>query len=188
MSSINILNMRSVFSSLSARRKKEQDKGATLMEVLLVVGVIVVLAASAYKLYSMVQSNIQSSNEQNNVLTVIANMKSLKFQGRYTDSNYIKTLYAQGLLPSDMIADTTGASGASAKNPWGGSVTITTSSDKYSFNVVEANVPQKNCMAMVNALRSSSAISKINNTSTSTVSAATVCASDSNTLTFSTDS
>ncbi|EHY2368960.1 hypothetical protein K4A11_004825, partial [Escherichia coli] len=46
MSSINILNMRSVFSSLSARRKKEQDKGATLMEVLLVVGVIVVLAAS----------------------------------------------------------------------------------------------------------------------------------------------
>ncbi|HCN6856486.1 TPA: hypothetical protein N6090_004871, partial [Escherichia coli] len=160
MSSINILNMRSVFSSLSARRKKEQDKGATLMEVLLVVGVIVVLAASAYKLYSMVQSNIQSSNEQNNVLTVIANMKSLKFQGRYTDSNYIKTLYAQGLLPSDMIADTTGAS---AKNPWGGSVTITTSSDKYSFNVVEANVPQKNCMAMVNALRSSSAISKINN-------------------------
>lgn len=184
MSSINILNMRSVFSSLSARRKKEQDKGATLMEVLLVVGVIVVLAASAYKLYSMVQSNIQSSNEQNNVLTVIANMKSLKFQGRYTDSNYIKTLYAQGLLPSDMIADTTGAS---AKNPWGGSVTIT-SSDKYSFNVVEANVPQKNCMAMVNALRSSSAISKINNTSTSTVSAATVCASDSNTLTFSTDS
>ncbi|HAN5156892.1 TPA: hypothetical protein P7Z05_004531 [Escherichia coli] len=185
MSSINILNMRSVFSSLSARRKKEQDKGATLMEVLLVVGVIVVLAASAYKLYSMVQSNIQSSNEQNNVLTVIANMKSLKFQGRYTDSNYIKTLYAQGLLPSDMIADTTGAS---AKNPWGGSVTITTSSDKYSFNVVEANVPQKNCMAMVNALRSSSAISKINNTSTSTVSAATVCASDSNTLIFSTDS
>ncbi|EHK6409877.1 hypothetical protein NDU95_004272 [Salmonella enterica] len=185
MSSINILNMRSVFSSLSARRKKEQDKGATLMEVLLVVGVIVVLAASAYKLYSMVQSNIQSSNEQNNVLTVIANMKSLKFQGRYTDSNYIKTLYAQGLLPSDMIADTTGAS---AKNPWGGSVTITTSSDKYSFNVVEASVPKKNCMAMVNALRSSSAISKINNTSTSTVSAATVCASDSNTLTFSTDS
>lgn len=185
MSSINILNMRSVFSSLSARRKKEQDKGATLMEVLLVVGVIVVLAASAYKLYSMVQSNIQSSNEQNNVLTVIANMKSLKFQGRYTDSNYIKTLYAQGLLPSDMIADKTGAS---AKNPWGGSVTITTSSDKYSFNVVEANVPQKNCMAMVNALRSSSAISKINNTSTSTVSAATVCASDSNRLTFSTDS
>lgn len=119
MSSINILNMRSVFSSLSARRKKEQDKGATLMEVLLVVGVIVVLAASAYKLYSMVQSNIQSSNEQNNVLTVIANMKSLKFQGRYTDSNYIKTLYAQGLLPSDMIADTTGAS---AKNPWGDSL------------------------------------------------------------------
>ncbi len=53
MSSINILNMRSVFSSLSARRKKEQDKGATLMEVLLVVGVIVVLAASAYKLYSL---------------------------------------------------------------------------------------------------------------------------------------
>ncbi|OJS56935.1 hypothetical protein BK405_16555, partial [Escherichia coli] len=143
MSSINILNMRSVFSSLSARRKKEQDKGATLMEVLLVVGVIVVLAASAYKLYSMVQSNIQSSNEQNNVLTVIANMKSLKFQGRYTDSNYIKTLYAQGLLPSDMIADTTGAS---AKNPWGGSVTITTSSDKYSFNVVEASVPKKNCL------------------------------------------
>lgn len=185
MSSINILNMRSVFSSLSARRKKEQDKGATLMEVLLVVGVIVVLAASAYKLYSMVQSNIQSSNEQNNVLTVIANMKSLKFQGRYTDSNYIKTLYAQGLLPSDMIADTTGAS---AKNPWGGSVTITTSSDKYSFNVVEASVPKKNCMAMVNALRSSSAISKINNTSTSTVDAATVCSSDSNTLNFSTDS
>ncbi|HFI7911061.1 TPA: type 4 pilus major pilin [Escherichia coli] len=185
MSSINILNMRSVFSSLSARRKKEQDKGATLMEVLLVVGVIVVLAASAYKLYSMVQSNIQSSNEQNNVLTVIANMKSLKFQGRYTDSNYIKTLYAQGLLPSDMIADTTGAS---AKNPWGGSVTITTSSDKYSFNVVEASVPKKNCMAMVNALRSSSAISKINDTSTSTVDAATVCSSDSNKLTFSTDS
>ncbi len=185
MSSINILNMRSVFSSLSARRKKEQDKGATLMEVLLVVGVIVVLAASAYKLYSMVQSNIQSSNEQNNVLTVIANMKSLKFQGRYTDSNYIKTLYAQGLLPSDMIADTTGAS---AKNPWGGSVTITTSSNKYSFNVVEASVPKKNCMAMVNALRSSSAISKINNTSTSTVDAATVCSSDSNKLTFSTDS
>lgn len=185
MSSINILNMRSVFSSLSARRKKEQDKGATLMEVLLVVGVIVVLAASAYKLYSMVQSNIQSSNEQNNVLTVIANMKSLKFQGRYTDSNYIKTLYAQGLLPSDMIADTTGAS---AKNPWGGSVIITTSSDKYSFNVVEASVPKKNCMAMVNALRSSSAISKINNTSTSTVDAATVCSSDSNKLTFSTDS
>ncbi|MCV5720238.1 hypothetical protein OFM97_26855, partial [Escherichia coli] len=98
-----------VFSSLSARRKKEQDKGATLMEVLLVVGVIVVLAASAYKLYSMVQSNIQSSNEQNNVLTVIANMKSLKFQGRYTDSNYIKTLYAQGLLPSHIPADPTRA-------------------------------------------------------------------------------
>ncbi len=68
MSSINFLNMRSVLSSFSAhrRKEKEQDKGATLMEVLLVVGVIVVLAASAYKLYSMVQSNIQSSNEQNN--------------------------------------------------------------------------------------------------------------------------
>ncbi len=80
MSSINVLNMRSVFL-LFLHAVKEQDKGATLMEVLLVVGAIVVLAAGAYKLYSMVQSNIQSSNEQNNVLTVIANMKSLKFQG-----------------------------------------------------------------------------------------------------------
>lgn len=72
--------MRSVFL-LFLHAVKRTGQRATLMEVLLVVGAIVVLAAGAYKLYSMVQSNIQSSNEQNNVLTVIANMKSLKFQG-----------------------------------------------------------------------------------------------------------
>ncbi|STJ26347.1 major pillin subunit [Escherichia coli] len=76
--------------------------------------------------------------------TVIANMKSLKFQGRYTDSNYIKTLYAQGLLPSDMIADTTGAS---AKNR-GRLRYNQTSSDKYSSMLLRPAYRRKNCMAM----------------------------------------
>ncbi|EEJ4252256.1 prepilin-type N-terminal cleavage/methylation domain-containing protein [Salmonella enterica subsp. enterica serovar 4,[5],12:b:-] len=186
MSSVSY-KLRNVFLSLSAGNKKtgEQDKGLTLLEILLAIVVIAVVIGYVYRQYSSVQTSVQSGGEQNNILTIIANMKQLKYQGRYTDSNYISTLYKQGLLPSDMIAD---ASGTTAKNPWGGTVTISPSSDKYSFSVQETKVPMANCMSMVNALRSSSAITKINNTSTSSVDAATICNSDSNTLTFSTDS
>lgn len=178
---------RNTLSSLFSYDKtaSEQDKGLSLLEILLVIVVIGIVIGYAYRQYSSVQTSVQSTGEQNNILTIIANMKQLKYQGRYTGSNYISTLYKQGLLPSDMIAD---ASGTTAKNPWGGNVTITASADKYSFNVQETKVPMANCMSMVNALRSSSAITKINNTSTSSVDAATICTSDSNTLTFSTDS
>ena len=121
-------------------KRKEQDKGATFDGSVIIVRVfIVVLAASAYKLYSMVQSNIQSSNEQTTSHSDCQTWNHWN-SGRYTDSNYIKTLYAQGLLPSDMIADTTGA----ARKPVGGSVTKSPPLRiKYSFNVVEINVPQK---------------------------------------------
>ncbi|EJQ9383929.1 prepilin-type N-terminal cleavage/methylation domain-containing protein [Salmonella enterica] len=166
-------------------RKGKTDSGITLTEILIALVIIALVIIGVYKAASSAFTKVNTADERDNVQKIMTNMKEFKFQGKYSETNYIQTLIANGAIPASMIAD---SKGTTAKNIWGGAVTIATSADKYSYSVVETKVPKDSCIGLVNSLRTFSLISKINNTAVDSVSPGTVCAADSNTLTFSTDS
>ncbi|EOX4710700.1 type 4 pilus major pilin, partial [Escherichia coli] len=106
-----------------------------------------------------------------------------KFQGRYTGTDYIKTLTESGSLPADMIAGSN-----KAKNAWGGDVTITATSNKYGYTITSKAVPKENCVELINSLRSSSMFTKIKGQTPASVDPVTVCSAATNDITLETSS
>ena len=110
-------------------------------------------------------------------------MKQYKFQGRYTGTDYIKTLTESGALPADMIAG-----GNKAKNAWGGDVTIAATADNMATLSPVIMFLKQNCVELINSLRSSSIFTKIMNTAPNMVDPVTVCSSDKNNIKLETNS
>lgn len=127
-----------IFYYFSLKKEKEEDKGLTLLEIagaLIIIGIVVTLAMSQM---SSTMASSDNQRELKNLQTIATKMKQYKFQGRYTGTDYIKTLTESGSLPADMIAG-----GNKAKNAWGGDVTIATTSNKYGYIITSVSVQQE---------------------------------------------
>ncbi|EHB8696965.1 prepilin-type cleavage/methylation domain-containing protein [Escherichia coli] len=172
-----------IFYYFSLKKEKEEDKGLTLLEIagaLIIIGIVVTLAMSQM---SSTMASSDNQRELKNLQTIATKMKQYKFQGRYTGTDYIKTLTESGSLPADMIAG-----GNKAKNAWGGDVTIATTSNKYGYIITSKAVPKENCVELINSLRSSSMFTKIKGQTPASVDPVTVCSAATNDITLETSS
>ena len=171
------MNFRScLYSYFALKKEKEEDKGLTLLEIagaLIIIGIVVALA----------MSSSDNQRELKNLQTIATKMKQYKFQGRYTGTDYIKTLTESGSLPADMIAGSN-----KAKNAWGGDVTIAATSNKYGYTITSKAVPKENCVELINSLRSSSMFTKIKGQTPASVDPVTVCSAATNDITLETSS
>lgn len=128
-------------------------------------------------------SNI--SEEQSNLATLIANIRTLKSANGYgaKGANLTPTLIALKAVPANM-SEVAGV----LYNVYGGTVRLT--STGMGFSIASTNLPKDACIALATRVtRSQFEETRINNGNTSrgevtTVTATTDCSSDANTITW----
>jgi prepilin-type N-terminal cleavage/methylation domain-containing protein len=130
---------------------RKHAQGFSLLELLLVLGVIAALAIAAFIVFPSVQAGNQANTETANLNTIQAGLKGLYTNGRFTGLNNTSAITAR-VVPANMVAnDFTGATPPT--NIWGGAVTVAeASTGDTHFEIVYGDVTQAACVKLVPAL------------------------------------
>ncbi|HEF4887313.1 TPA: prepilin-type N-terminal cleavage/methylation domain-containing protein [Klebsiella oxytoca] len=135
--------------------RNKKHKGFSLLELLLVLGVIAALVVGAFIVYPKVQASQRAEAESKNIATIQAGVKSL-----YTSaSSYsgLSNTVAVGakIFPDNMLVGT--GTSASVVNAFKGNVILGVSTDSPSgaansaFSITYVGVPAAECAKIVSA-------------------------------------
>lgn len=135
--------------------RNKNKKGFSLLELLLVLGIIAALVVGAFIVYPKVQASQRSEAESKNLATIQAGVKSL-----YTSASSFSGLtntVAVGakVFPDNMLIGT--GTSASVVNTFKGNVTLASaatgpsSTAGSSFTITYNNVPAAECTKIVSA-------------------------------------
>lgn len=129
------------FSSIN--RTKAQ--GFSLIEILLVIGIIAVLAIAAFIIFPQVQASGRANTEQSNIMTMAAGTKNL-FNGRYADlTNSVAT--TGNIVPRSMYD---AAAPGTITSSWGKSVVLAPVTATPSlFTITYNDLPSEVCLKLV---------------------------------------
>ena len=122
--------------------------GFSLIELLLVLGVIAVLLVAAFVIYPQVRLANQADTEVKNVTAIMANMETA-FRGKTSGITTALANQAR-VFPSSMNGGNYTAS-APIQSSWGGSVRLMTTG-VASFDVVYQDVSKEMCLKWLPAL------------------------------------
>lgn len=132
-------------------------KGFSLLELLLVLGIIAALIVGAFIIYPKVQTSVQTNRELKNLAAIKANIDSL-YTGKsdYTGLNTVSLAQAN-VFPDDMTSK--GNSSISSggrliylpKNVWGGDVTVSMYNTVNYYQITYMNVPIESCIKLAQA-------------------------------------
>ena len=130
------------------------NQGFSLLELLLVLGVIAALAIAAFIVYPSVQASNQAQSEVSNLNTVRANILQSYNRGIFTglDNDAINT--ARGVPPAWNGGVTT--AGTALNDIWGGAITVVPvdgggGTDNF-VSITMDDVPTNACLKFVPAL------------------------------------
>lgn len=183
---------------LSSVMKKNQ-KGVTLIETLMVIGLALGMATIGYNLYQKAQEGNKTNkaiNEVSQVQQAVARMYQSNPNVSTIANSVLSTANA---WPSTMVSSGAGTAGAVIKNAFGGNVTVAPSTGTAPLNSTNFyqmtfnDIPQQACVDIANAVASNFYLATINDTSVKSVSelsanpslVATNCSSlSANTLVF----
>ncbi|MGR7641546.1 type 4 pilus major pilin [Klebsiella aerogenes] len=140
-------------------KNKKSKKGFSLLELLLVLGIIAALVVAAFIVYPKVQASQRVQAEANNIATIQAGVKAL-----YTSSSSFNGLTTSvgvqaKIFPDNMVSSFV-ATGKEVEpiNVFKGKVTLEASNtgpsatSDSSFNIVYNNVPVEECAKIVTAV------------------------------------
>ena len=124
---------------------KRQQRGFSLVELMIVLGISAVLILGVYSLYTSIDSSQETQTEAQNIQAIATKIKSI-YAGRntYTGLATANIVTANG-FPMNMLDGTT------PYNAWGGAVT-TTINATAGFDITYPDVPAANCQELVNAV------------------------------------
>lgn len=131
-------------------------KGYSLLELVLVLGIITALIVGAFIVYPKVSSTMRVNKELKNISTVINGLSNI-YKGK-TDLSGISTVVAINakLIPDDMLIP---GNSAYFKNTWGGMVSIGSNSTSTgtatvwdTIELYEYSIPSSDCAKFVKAI------------------------------------
>lgn len=130
-----------------------ESRGFSLLELLLVLGVIAALAIAAFIVYPSVQAGNQAALESTNIATIRAGVQSLYEATNEYASLTTDVANQSRLFPASMNGGIYTA-GAPITNVWGGGVTVETSTlvAGTHFDITYNDVSNAACVKMVPAL------------------------------------
>ncbi|MEC5343190.1 type 4 pilus major pilin [Brenneria populi] len=137
-------------------KKRKSKKGFSLLELLLVLGIIAALVVAAFIVYPKVQSSQRATAESNNIATIQAGVKAL-YTAASSYSGLNETVAVQAkIFPDNMLS----GSGSAAKpvNAFKGNVLLGTSTDSPSgvansaFTITYVDVPALECTKIVSGV------------------------------------
>lgn len=130
------------FSSIN----RMKNKGFSLIEILLVIGIIAVLAIAAFIIFPQVQASSRANTEQSNIMTMAAGVKNL-FNGRYAG-------LTDGIAIDGNIVPASMHDGASTiTSSWGGDATLAPSGTGNTlFTITYTALPTEVCLKLVPGL------------------------------------
>ena len=127
----------------------KNKKGYSLLELLIVLGIVSALIAAAFLIYPKVRAHQQVEEETKNLTAIQAGMKSL-YAGRIKLDSLSTALFAQsGNAPQQMIID----DGQALQNVWKGSVQLGYDGNHGKYHVEYDNVPSDVCSKFVAAVQ-----------------------------------
>ena len=134
--------------------KKRINKGFTLTEVLLAIGISALIIITIFIAYPRAVASKNARAEVSNISTIRAGMSSLfagvPLESQSTSSNMNSIFVKAGVVPDDMISN---ASSGTLENIWGGDVYLGTTAinGRKSFAIQYNFVPVEECVKMVTA-------------------------------------
>jgi prepilin-type N-terminal cleavage/methylation domain-containing protein len=149
-------------------KNRKSKKGFSLLELLLVLGIIAALVVAAFIVYPKVQASQRSQAESNNIATIQAGVKALyTAASTYTDLDNSVAVQAK-IFPDNMLSGS--GSSATPINAFKGAVTVASAStgpsstDGSSFTIEYENVPAAECTKIITATAGNFYIASVNGT------------------------
>lgn len=136
-------------------KNKKSKKGFSLLELLLVLGIIAALVVAAFIVYPKVQASQRAQAESNNIATIQAGVKALYTSASsFTGLNNSVAVQAK-IFPDNMLS----GSGSAAKpiNAFKGNVVVASAdtgpsaATGSSFTITYKNVPAAECTKIITA-------------------------------------
>lgn len=136
---------------------KKREKGFSLLELLLVMGVIAALIIAAFIIYPKVMSHTKVNNELRNISTILTGIKSL-YAGSADLTGFSNTVVSKAkILPDNMVVK---GSPNTFKNSWQGSFYMMlnsniTSNGNIIWNAISVStggIPSSDCLRLTNEL------------------------------------
>lgn len=123
--------------------KKAQLRGFSLIELLLVLGIVSGILVLAFVAYPKVQATSRAKAEAEHLTFISGGIKNL-----YATAKNFGTAGAnlnQVLLNAKIIPDDLQVSGATINNTWGGNVVVAVDSTPLRYTITYTNVPTAEC-------------------------------------------
>ncbi|HAH2526726.1 TPA: prepilin-type N-terminal cleavage/methylation domain-containing protein [Escherichia coli] len=137
-------------------KNKKSKKGFSLLELLLVLGIIAALVVAAFIVYPKVQASQRAQAESNNIAAIQAGVKAL-YTSASSFTGLTNSVAVQAkIFPDNMLS----GSGSSAKpiNAFKGNVVVASANSGpsaaqgSSFTITYSNVPAAECTKIITAV------------------------------------
>lgn len=136
---------------------QRKQGGFSLVEILLVLGIIAILAIAAFIIFPQVQAANRANTEQSNITTIAAGVKNLYGATRNYNGISASTLIKAKIAPSSMYANDSTATALTSS--WSAPVAIAASTPtggtgtaNSQFTLTYSDVPSEVCTRLVPGL------------------------------------
>lgn len=136
-------------------KKRKSKKSFSLLELLLVLGIVAALVVAAFIVYPKVQASQRAQAESNNIATIQAGVKAL-YTSASSFTGLTNTVAVQAkIFPDNMLSGT--GNTAKPTNAFKGNVTLVaaatgpSSAAGSSFTITYSNVPAAECVKIATA-------------------------------------